>query len=214
MLDLQKKVGNFGRDVLAGAALGNFGDAMNKINHARKISENENEINSCMLIVKNQISLIETVVAHLEKDVIRRASQIKTLSQSALERALSSESNVMEPSSISLEKTAPIKYDAPVLEVRNVPNLLGSHAANGIGQDSLAVPNDANSSHQNIVVPEALSQPKLLKLLKDHHVDENSPQYASFNIISLDAGDIVELLQGDLSVSCVLCSSLSIFTSL
>jgi hypothetical protein len=62
-------VGSFGMDVLAGAAFGRFGDTMNDIHRQQQIKQNERQIQQCMAVVQEQLTLMRIVQGRLDSDI-------------------------------------------------------------------------------------------------------------------------------------------------
>jgi len=68
------KVGNFNSDY-AMSFLGGFGESINEIKMAKKISHNESELSRCINIVREQMNLIRQLEVQIDQDIIRRPVQ-------------------------------------------------------------------------------------------------------------------------------------------
>uniref|UniRef100_A0A7S3PJB8 Uncharacterized protein n=1 Tax=Aplanochytrium stocchinoi TaxID=215587 RepID=A0A7S3PJB8_9STRA len=176
-------VGKFGKTVLVGAAFGNVGDAMNKINQMRKIKENEQQIQICIQVVKEQIILLTAVNNQMDKDVQEILSKMSRLRKSVFER----ESNGGSASS-----------DLLLFGVSETPS--SYPAVKTATATATATARVARTPAVASAVPAmpTVSQSGKLILTMDHKVDELSPVMLQHNIISLSAGDVVDLVRGTL----------------
>lgn len=68
-------VGSFGRQVVMRAAFGQTGESLNDMIMAKKIHDNERDIQQCMEIVNQQLRLMQIVQARLDQDLIHAQVQ-------------------------------------------------------------------------------------------------------------------------------------------